>query len=610
MIRKRINKPSETRTPLNRREGGRGIIKQKFQPMKRKVVDDSEDFIEMPNKKEGGEIKKDVVKFATLGGLEEVGRNMSFFEYKNEIVIIDAGLQFPEEDTPGIDYIIPNVEYLEKRKEKIKALIITHAHYDHIGAIPYIIEKLGNPTIYTTSLTKGIIMKRQDDFPNSPKLDFEIVKNHDKIKFSEFFEGEFFGIIHSIPDTVSVLFKTPAGNFVFSTDLKFDYTENGQPLGLDEFKWAGSQNIQGLFLDSTNAESTGLSVSEKTVEKNIDEIFKKSKGRIIVGMFASLLSRIEEIIKIAEKHDRKVFFSGLSIKTNVQIAQNLGHIKVKKGMIVPIEEINKYRDEKILILSTGAQGEPNASLMKIITGEHRFVQVKQGDTVIFSSSVIAGNERSVQSLKDNLARQGAKVYHSKIVDLHASGHATGEELKTVIELVKPKFFIPIHGYYFMRTTNAELAQSAGVPKQNTLLVDNGQIIEFSKSGAKITEDVIPTFYVMVDGLGVGDVGEIVMRDRRLLAQEGMVVIIATLDRKSGRFLKNPDIISRGFIYLNENKELIEELRNKIKGIVTRMPKHQAIESDYLKSLIRDQIGQFLYNKTKRRPMVLPVVIEV
>ncbi len=610
MIRKRINKPSETRTPLNRREGGRGIIKQKFQPMKRKIVDDLEDFIEMPNKKEGGEIKKDVVKFATLGGLEEVGRNMSFFEYKNEIVIIDAGLQFPEEDTPGIDYIIPNVEYLEKRKEKIKALIITHAHYDHIGAIPYIIEKLGNPTIYTTSLTKGIIMKRQDDFPNSPKLDFEIVKNHDKIKFSEFFEGEFFGIIHSIPDTVSVLFKTPAGNFVFSTDLKFDYTENGQPLGLDEFKWAGSQNIQGLFLDSTNAESTGLSVSEKTVEKNIDEIFKKSKGRIIVGMFASLLSRIEEIIKIAEKHDRKVFFSGLSIKTNVQIAQNLGHIKVKKGMIVPIEEINKYRDEKILILSTGAQGEPNASLMKIITGEHRFVQVKQGDTVIFSSSVIAGNERSVQSLKDNLARQGAKVYHSKIVDLHASGHATGEELKTVIELVKPKFFIPIHGYYFMRTTNAELAQSAGVPKQNTLLVDNGQIIEFSKSGAKITEDVIPTFYVMVDGLGVGDVGEIVMRDRRLLAQEGMVVIIATLDRKSGRFLKNPDIISRGFIYLNENKELIEELRNKIKGIVTRMPKHQAIESDYLKSLIRDQIGQFLYNKTKRRPMVLPVVIEV
>ena len=610
MIRKRINKPSETRTPLNRREGGRGIIKQKFQPMKRKIVDDLEDFIEMPNKKEGGEIKKDVVKFATLGGLEEVGRNMSFFEYKNEIVIIDAGLQFPEEDTPGIDYIIPNVEYLEKRKEKIKALIITHAHYDHIGAIPYIIEKLGNPTIYTTSLTKGIIMKRQDDFPNSPKLDFEIVKNHDKIKFSEFFEGEFFGIIHSIPDTVSVLFKTPAGNFVFSTDLKFDYTENGQPLGLDEFKWAGSQNIQGLFLDSTNAESTGLSVSEKTVEKNIDEIFKKSKGRIIVGMFASLLSRIEEIIKIAEKHDRKVFFSGLSIKTNVQIAQNLGHIKVKKGMIVPIEEINKYRDEKILILSTGAQGEPNASLMKIITGEHRFVQVKPGDTVIFSSSVIAGNERSVQSLKDNLARQGAKVYHSKIVDLHASGHATGEELKTVIEIVKPKFFIPIHGYYFMRTTNAELAQSAGVSKQNTLLVDNGQIIEFSKSGVKITDDVIPTFYVMVDGLGVGDVGEIVMRDRRLLAQEGMVVIIATLDRKSGRFLKNPDIISRGFIYLNENKELIEELRNKIKGIVTRMPKHQTIESDYLKSLIRDQIGQFLYNKTKRRPMVLPVVIEV
>ncbi len=620
MIKKRIIKPTDIKTPLNRQASGRKTIKQRFHPVKRKMVDDLEDFIEMPNKSREEETKKDVVKFAALGGLEEVGRNMSFLEYKNEIIIIDAGLQFPEENTPGIDYIIPNVTYLEERKEKIKALIITHAHYDHIGAIPYIMEKLGNPTIYTTALTKGIIMKRQEEFPNSPKLDFEIVKNHDRIKFSDCFEGEFFGIIHSIPDTVSILLKTPAGNFVFSTDLKFDYTENGEPLGLDEFKWVGKQNIQGLFLDSTNAESPGLSVSEKTVEKNIDELFKKSTGRIIIGTFASMLTRLAEIIKMAEKHNRRVFVSGLSMKTNLQIAQNLGIIKVGKGIILPLEEINKYRDDKVLILSTGAQGEPNASLMKIVTGENRFVQIKPGDTIIFSSSVIAGNERAVQSLKDSLARQGAKVYHSKIVDIHASGHATGEELKTVIDLVKPKFFIPIHGYYFMRTTNAEIAQSVGMPKQNTLLVDNGQIIEFSvppghllkgdESGAKITDNIIPTFYVMVDGLGVGDVGEIVMRDRRLLAQEGMVVIITTLDRKSGRFLKNPDIISRGFIYLNENKELIEEVRIKIKSLVSRIPKHQAIEADYLKSLIRDQIGQFLYNKTKRRPMILPVVIEV
>lgn len=550
------------------------------------------------------------VRFGALGGLEEIGRNMSFFEYKNEIIVIDAGLEFPDAETPGVDYIIPNIEYFEGKKQNIKALIITHAHLDHIGALPYIIEKLGNPTIYTTKLTKEIIKRRQEDFPNLPKLDFEIIQNRDKIKISEHFEVEFFGIIHSIPDTVSLLLKTPAGNFVYATDVKFDYDENDKPIGLDEFKWAGQHDINALFLESTNAHVSGTSVPEKLVEKNIDEIFIKAKGRIIIGTFASMITRIAEIVKIAEKHGRKVFFSGLSMKTNVQIAQNLGFLKVGKGTVVPIEEINRYKDDKILILSTGAQGEPNASLMKIVSGEHRQVQIKPGDTIIFSSSVIPGNEKQVQILKDNLARQGAKIYHSLIVDLHASGHGTGEELQTILKLVKPKYLIPIHGQYFMRATHAELAYEAGLAKGHALMVDNGQIIEFTKDQAKITEETVPAFYVMVDGLGVGDVGEIVMRDRRLLAQEGMVVIISTLDRKTGRFLKNPDIISRGFIYLRENKELVEELRNKIKNIVHRIPRLQTIEPDYLKSLMRDQIGAFLYNKTKRRPMILPVIIEV
>lgn len=550
------------------------------------------------------------VRFFALGGLEEVGRNMSVFEYKNEIIVLDAGLQFPEEDTPGIDYIIPNVECLEPKKQNIRALIITHAHYDHIGALPYIVEKLGNPIIYTTALTAEIIKKRQDEFSNAPKLDIEIVKNHDKIKISDNLEIEFFGIIHSIPDTVSVLLRTPAGNFVYSTDVKFDYDSEGNPLGLEEFRWVAKEGVHSLFLDSTNAESIGQSVSEKIVEKNIDEIFKKSEGRIIVGLFASLLNRIEEVIKIAEKHGRKVAFSGLSMKINVQIAQNLGYFKIKKGTVIPLEEINKYKDDKVLILSTGAQGEPNASLMKIANGEHRSVKIKHGDRVIFSSSVIPGNERAVQVLKDNLARQGAKIFHSKLVDLHASGHATGDELKNVIKLLNPKFYIPIHGYYFMRAVNASLAQETGMPEKNTILVDNGQIIEFGKTSATITDKTVPTYYVMVDGLGVGDVGEIVMRDRRVLAQEGMVVIISTLDRKNGRFLKNPDIISRGFIYLKENKEMVEELRKKIKNIISRIPRYQPMETDYLKSLIRDQIGQFLYNKTKRRPMILPVIIQV
>ena len=553
----------------------------------------------------------DVVRFAALGGLEEIGRNMSFFEYKNDIIILDAGVQFPEEDTPGIDYIIPNIEYLESKKHHIKGMIITHGHYDHIGAVPYIMEKLGNPTIYTTALTAEMLKKRQEEFPNAPKLDIELIKNHDKMKFSDAIEVEFFGIIHSIPDTVSVLIKTPVGNFVYCTDVKFDYDEKGSPLGLEEFKWAGDNfNIHTLFLEATNSDIPGISTSEKIVEKNIDDIFKNTHGRLIIGTFASMLTRLAEIVKIAEKYDRRVFISGLSMKTNLQIAQNLGYIKFKKGSILPIEEIHKYKDEKILVLSTGAQGEPNASLMKIANGEHRHVQIKPGDTIIFSSSVIPGNERQVQVLKDNLTRQGAKVLHSKIVDLHASGHATGEELKGIIELVKPKHLCPIHGMYFKRATLGEIAEGIKIPKENTLLVDNGQVIEFTENQARITDEMLPAYYIMVDGLGVGDVGEIVMRDRKVLAQEGMVVVIATLEKRTGRFLKNPDIISRGFIYLKENKELVEELRNKIRNIIARIPRHQNIEPDYLKALMRDQIGQFLYNKTKRRPMILPVVIQV
>jgi ribonuclease J len=560
--------------------------------------------------KEISKQKEGVVRFIALGGLEEIGRNMSVFEYKDEIILFDAGIQFPEEDTPGIDYIIPNTQYLEANKHKIKGLIITHAHYDHIGAIPYIIGKIGNPTIYTTALAKEMIKKRQDEFTNAPKLNFEIVKNRDTIKISDNFELTFFGVIHSIPDTISILIKTPVGNIIYSTDVKFDYDEKGNPIGLNEFIWAGKQKINTLFLESTNAEVQGLSASEKVVEKNIEDIFKKTKGRLIIGTFASMLTRLAEIIKIAEKYDRKVFVSGMSMKTNLQIAQNLGYIKVKKGTLYSLDEIHKYKDEKILVLSTGAQGEPNASLMKIVNGEHRQLQIKAGDTVVFSSSVIPGNERQVQVLKDNLTRQGAKVFHSKIVDLHASGHATGEELKEIIKLVKPNFYIPIHGQYFMRAINAELAQDAGVPKENALLADNGEVVEIYKDKIKRTEETVPAYYVMVDGLGVGDVGEVVMRDRRVLAQEGMVVIIATLDRRTGRFLKNPDIISRGFIYLRENKELVEDVRKRIKGIIGRIPRYQTVEADYVKSLMRDQIGQFLYNKTKRRPMVLPVVIEV
>jgi len=471
--------------------------------------------------------------------------------------------------------------------------------------------KLGNPPIFATSLTKEIIAKRQEEFTNAPKLNFEIIKAGETRQLSKNFKAEFFGVTHNIPEGVGMIIDTPIGKMVHPGEFKFDYDINGKAKDLNLWEKIGKQKIHTLFLDSTGAEEPGYSISERIVEQELEKLFKKANGRILLATFSSLLDRIAEIIKIAEKLNKKVAISGSSMKSNVQIARNLGFMKIKRETIIPLEEIHKYHDDKLLILCTGAQGEPNASLMKIANGEHRYIQIKKGDTLILSSSIVPGNERSVQVLKDDLSRQGALIYHYKMIDIHSSGHAPQEELKAVMKFVRPKFFIPIHGYYFMRWRNAQHAQEVlGLKPSETILIDNGQIVLFSKDSAKITDETIPAFYVMVDGLGVGDVGEVVLRDRLVLAQEGMVVIIATLDRRSGQFLKNPDIISRGFIYLRENKDFVEDLRKRIRGLISRIPRHQQLETDYVKSLIRDQIGQFLYNKTKRRPMVLPVIIEV
>ena len=554
--------------------------------------------------------KKEVLRFVPLGGLEEIGRNCSFFEYKNEIIVLDVGIQFPEEETPGVDYIIPNVAYLESKKQNIKGIIFTHGHYDHVHALPYLIEKLGNPTIYAAALTKAIIERRFQEFPNLPKLKFQVVKNGDIFRISNNFEAEFFDIDHTIPDAIGAILTTPVGKMVHFGDFRLEANREGKPENLEIFEKLGKMNIHSIFMDSTNAIREGFSISERIVEENLEQLFVNAQGRIIVGTFASLLTRIAEIIKIADKLGRKVAFNGRSMKENVQIAQNLGYIKAKKGQIIDVEDLSKYKDDKVMILTTGAQGEPTAGLMKIVTGEHRILRLKPTDTVIFSSSIVPGNERSVQILQDNIARQVDEIYNSKLLDIHASGHANAEDLKLVMKLVKPKFVVPVHAYYFFRKAVVKLAKTVGIPRERVMMMDNGQIAEITKDDFNITDQSMDASYVMVDGLGVGDVGEIVLRDRRVLAKEGMVVIIITLDRHNGRILKNPDIISRGFIYLKENQTLLEDIRKRIRGIMGRIPGHRDVDADYLKTLLRDQIGQLLYNKTKRRPMVLPVIIEV
>ncbi len=551
------------------------------------------------------------IRIIPLGGVEEIGRNMTIVECGNDIVVIDAGLEFPIEETPGIDYIIPNTKYLESRKHKIRALIISHGHLDHTGAIPYIMDMIGNPTIYTTKLTKAMILKKQEEFPHAAKLRIEEVRSGDKIKLGAL-AARFFDITHTIPDAIGIIIETHLGNIIYPGDFKIELDAKGNPLQIDSYIKIGKENNLALLLESTNAEVPGFSIPEKTVHRNLEKIISEAKGRVITGTFSSLLERIIELIKIAEKYDRKVVIDGFSMKTNVEIAKELGYFKPKENAIISVERINDYPPEKILAICTGAQGEENAALMRIANRKHKHIKIQKEDTVVLSSSIIPGNERSIQNLKDNLARQGAKIIHYKVADVHASGHAYQEELKMMVKMINPKFLIPIHGYYFMLKNNADLAESIGMRGENIVPpLRNGSIIEIAKNKIQTLKESAPANYVMVDGLGVNDVKEVVLRDRQMLAQDGIFVVITVINSQTGKVQNSPDILSRGFIYLRESQELLKQTRQLIKKTVEEATgKMHPINVTYVKDLLRERIGKFLFQKTKRRPMVLPVLIEV
>lgn len=554
---------------------------------------------------------KHSLRIIPLGGLGEVGRNMMILEYERKILIIDMGVRFPEEDMPGIDFIIPNTSYLKGRESDIVGVVFTHGHYDHIGAVPYLIEKMGNPLIFASNLTKGIILKRQEDFPNQPKLKIETVKHQSRVNLPPF-KIEFFRQNHNIADNLGLFISTPVGNIVHTSDFKFDsYPVNDLPTDFDKLKEIGSRNITLLMSDSTGAEEPGHSLSEKEIFENLEKIFKQAKRKIIAATFSSLINRLQQIINLSEKYNRKVAIDGYSMRTNVEICKKLGYIKSKKGTLINIRQINDYPDEKITILCTGAQGEGQAVLMKIANKEHLHVRVKKGDTVIFSSSVIPGNERTVQIVKDEILRQGAKVFHYKMMDIHAGGHAQEEELKQMIKIINPKFFLPIHGQYSMLVAHSEIAQKVGIPSENITVIENGQQVILNQEKIFVEKETVVSNYVMVDGLGIGDIGEVVLRDRQILAKDGMFVIVAVVDRQTGKVRNSPDIISRGFIYLRENKELLRLTRKKVIDIVDRAAgSGGAVNWSYIKDEIRNKIGQFFYNKTQRRPMILPVVIEI
>lgn len=553
---------------------------------------------------------KPKLRIIPLGGLGEVGRNMTVFEYGQDIIIVDIGLQFPEEDMPGIDYIIPNIEYLKGKEKRIKGVFITHGHYDHIGGIPHLVPKLGSPTVYASALTAGIIKKRQEDYPKS-KLKISLVNYDSRINLGNF-KVEFFHVNHTIPGVLGIVIHTPEGIVVTTGDFKFDHSPVAdKPADIGRIAQIGTKNVLALMSDSTSVETPGYSLSESDIQKVLDGIFFRAEGRVIVGTFSSLISRIQQIITIAEKYGRKVAIDGYSMRSNVEIAAELGYLKVQKGTLIKVEQMKNFPDNKVALMCTGAQGEDNAVLMRIVNKEHRHIHVKKGDTIIFSSSVVPGNERSVQNLKDQLYRQEAHVIHYKMMDVHAGGHGHAEDLKMMINLIKPKYFIPIHGNYYMLKMHAELATTVGIPEKNCLVASNGQVIELTHNSGVITKEKAPSSYVMVDGLGVGDVGNVVLRDRQQMSEDGMFTIIVIIDSKTGQVLGTPDIISRGFIYMKGSPGLVANTKKKTVEIVNKSASGSGDTNwSYVKDNIRDQIGQFLFEKTQRRPMVLPVVIEV
>lgn len=560
-------------------------------------------------------VKGDNLRVMVMGGLEEVGRNMTVFECNKEIIIIDMGLQFPEEDMPGIDYIIPNVSYLQDKKSWIKGVIISHGHYDHIGGIPHIMGEIGNPPMFMGKLTAGLVRKRNVEYKNAPTLKIKEVDETSSIKLGNSFTVEFLRVNHSIPDCFATIIKTPLGTLVHTGDFKIDFTPvNDKPADLNRMAQLGAAGVRLLMSDSTDATHPGYQVSESYIGEEMGKIFEKIEGRIIVGTFASQLSRLQKIFDLAERYGRRVSLQGRSMVSNVEVAHEIGYLKFNPKLLIDDKELNKLPDNRVLIVGTGAQGESNAFLSRVVNGEHRTVNIKPGDTVLFSSSVIPGNERSIQNLMDRVVRRGAKIIHYRMLDIHAGGHAKAEDLKLTMRLFKPEYFMPIEANHYMLRAHAELAEQVGIPKNKIFVADNGQVVDFRVVGGKVegtlTDEKVPTDYVMVDGLGVGDVSEIVLRDRRMMAEDGMIVVIATIDSHTGDVIGNPDLISRGFVHMKENRDLIEKTRARVKKIVKDKNPITVADDDYIKNKIRNDIGQFLFAQTKRRPMVLPVVIKV
>lgn len=552
--------------------------------------------------------EREKVKIIPLGGVNEIGKNLTVIEYKEDIIVIDCGLKFPDEDMFGIDIVIPDVTYLVKNKEKVKGIFLTHGHEDHIGALPYVLKQLNIP-VYGTKLTLGIVETKLKEHGLLSTTDLRRVNPRDIIKLDSI-SVEFIKTNHSIADSVAIAIHTPLGAVLHTGDFKIDYTPiDGDVADLSRFAELGRKGVLVMLADSTNVERPGYTMSERTVGEAFENIFLSAKGRIIVATFASNVHRIQQIISAASKYGRKVAVSGRSMENIVAVATELGYLDIGKDVIINIDAINKYPNDKVVIITTGTQGEPMSALSRMASSEHKKVNIIEGDMVIISATPIPGNEKLVSRVINQLFKKGAEVIYEALADVHVSGHACQEELKLMHTLVKPKFFLPVHGEYRHLKQHAELSMKLGLSSNNILIMDIGDVVEISRDMIRKNGSVT-SGNVFVDGLGVGDVGNIVLRDRKHLSQDGILTVVVTIEKESGMVIAGPDIISRGFVYVRESEDLMEQAREIVKSSLRECEEKHITDWATMKSSIKESLRIFLYEKTKRKPMILPIIMEI
>ena len=553
--------------------------------------------------------KSSKLKIIPLGGLHEIGKNITVFEYENEMIVVDCGLSFPEDDMLGVDLVIPDITYLEQNKDKIKGMVITHGHEDHIGSVPYFLKKINIP-IYATKLTVGLIKNKLEEHKLLKTTKLVEVTQGQTIKLGKNFKVEFIRSSHSIPDSVMLAITTPAGTILHTGDFKVDYTPiDGKIMDFGRIAELGNKGILALMSDSTNSERKGFTMSESSVGEVFDKLFLHCTKRIVVATFASNVHRVQQIVNCAIKYNRKIAVCGRSMINMITTARELGYIECPENLFIDIDMIKNYPDENLVIITTGSQGEPMSALTRMAAGDHRKVKITPNDLIIISATPIPGNEKYVSKVIDDLMQIGAEVVYSSLEDVHVSGHACQEEQKLIIALTKPKYFIPVHGEYRQLIAHSETAQSMGYDKEHIIMMQNGRILEINEDGAELT-GTVPSGRVLVDGLGVGDVGNIVLRDRQHLSQDGLIVIVLTMDSNTGEVIAGPDVISRGFVYVRESENLMDEVKSVVRHEIAKCEEKGIRDWSTIKSTVRENLRDYVFAKTKRNPMIIPIIMEV